>query len=65
MTEMLQREKCDGVVLACTELSCIELGESVRPYYIDALDVLVNRSITLSGGTIKPSLKIKPRQSRK
>nr|WP_283094658.1 amino acid racemase [Paenibacillus sp. ATY16] len=65
MTEMLQREKCDGVVLACTELSCIELSESVRPYYIDALDVLVNRSITLSGGTIKSSLKIKTHLSRK
>ncbi|WP_245987864.1 aspartate/glutamate racemase family protein [Cohnella lupini] len=56
MMEMLQREKCDGVVLACTELSCIELGESVRPYFIDALDVLVHRSITLSGGTIKPAI---------
>lgn len=41
-------EQCAGVILACTELSCIQLPDDLKDYYIDAMDVLVRQSIILS-----------------
>ncbi|MDL2310445.1 amino acid racemase [Peptostreptococcaceae bacterium OttesenSCG-928-C18] len=42
-------------ILACTELSCLNVPEELKNYYIDAMDVLVNKSIEYSGGKIKSS----------
>lgn len=44
---------CDCVILACTELSCIPIGGEAAGYCVDAMDVLVRRSIELSGKTVK------------
>ncbi|MCH1625909.1 aspartate/glutamate racemase family protein [Ferdinandcohnia quinoae] len=46
---------CSCVILACTELSCIKLSEDVQKYCIDAMDVLVEKSIELSGKKRKQS----------
>ncbi len=40
-------------ILACTELSCLEIPKDLKDNYIDAMDVLVNKSIEYSGGKIK------------
>lgn len=44
---------CACVILACTELSCIELGPDYAEGVVDAMQVLVERSIVLSGRTPK------------
>lgn len=44
---------CDCVILACTELSCIPLRAEIAASCIDAMDVLVKRSIELSGKTVR------------
>lgn len=51
--ELVTKEKCDCIILACTELSCIELSEQVDKYCIDSMDVLVKTSIEISGGKVK------------
>jgi aspartate racemase len=53
ISELVQNENCSIVILACTELSCIKLREDIAKYCIDAMDVLVNRSIELSGKNTK------------
>jgi aspartate racemase len=50
---MLGTLKCDAMILACTELSLIPLSESLKPYCVDAMDVLVERSIEATGKSIK------------
>lgn len=45
---------CDCVILACTEFSCIPISEEIAAYCIDAMDVLVRRSIERSGKQVKP-----------
>ncbi|SMF89574.1 aspartate racemase [Paenibacillus uliginis N3/975] len=47
--QLVYEERCQCVILACTELSCIELSNFYKECSIDAMEVLVNRSITLSG----------------
>lgn len=47
--QMIADYGCDRVILACTELSCIPLAEDYKRFVIDAMDVLVERSIALSG----------------
>lgn len=47
---MLKQYQCDRIILACTELSCLPLP-CYQDKVIDAMDVLLQRSITLSGGT--------------
>ncbi|WP_026673804.1 aspartate/glutamate racemase family protein [Alkalihalobacterium bogoriense] len=51
-----QNEGCHCVILACTEFSCIELSEEIMKDCVDAMDILVNRSIRFSGkqSKIKP-----------
>lgn len=49
--ELVDEGECACVILACTELSCIELGEATRSRCIDAMDILVKRSIEWSGRT--------------
>jgi len=51
--ELIEKDKCKCVILACTELSCINLSNEVSRYCIDAMDVLVEKSIELSGKKIK------------
>lgn len=50
---LLEEEQCDCVILGCTELSCIELDEQVKPYCVDAMQVLVNEAIERSGKALK------------
>ncbi len=47
------KENCNCIILGCTELSCIRLSEDVSKYCIDAMNVLVKKSIELSGKKIK------------
>ena len=49
---LVYEEQCKCVILACTELSCIELDGFYKECSIDAMEVLVNRSITLSGKSL-------------
>lgn len=57
---LIQQEGCNYVILACTELSCIKLNEDILPYCIDAMDVLVEKAITLSGKKLKEKYKSSP-----
>ncbi len=49
----IQDLQCDCVILACTELSCVELSESISRHCVDAMDVLVRRSIELSDKSVR------------
>lgn len=51
--ELREHRGCECVILACTELSCIVLGPEFEEHVVDAMQVLVERSITLSGRTPK------------
>lgn len=51
--KLVNEAGCDCVIIACTELSCITLSDEVKAHCIDAMSVLVARSIERSGkGTI-------------
>jgi len=54
--DLIFKQQCQCVILACTELSCIDLSADVAKYSIDAMDVLVEKSIKLSGKTVKSHL---------
>ena len=45
--------ECDCVILACTELSCLTLGDEAAAYCVDAMDVLVRRAIERSGKSVR------------
>jgi aspartate racemase len=47
--ELVVEQNCRCVILACTELSCIKLGSATSEVSIDAMQVLVEKAITLSG----------------
>lgn len=49
----LKKNGCDGAVLACTELSVFRANHELDSYYVDALEVLCRRCITLCGGKLK------------
>ncbi|MBU8879941.1 amino acid racemase [Bacillus sp. FJAT-29790] len=51
--DLISKEKCCCVILACTELSCMKLSDEVTKFCIDAMDVLVEKSIEYSGGQVK------------
>lgn len=51
--ELIFRDDCSCVILACTELSTIQLENDIKEYCIDALDVLVDESIRLSSKLMK------------
>ncbi|MFS1514439.1 aspartate/glutamate racemase family protein [Chengkuizengella sp. SCS-71B] len=51
--DFIFKQNCSCVILACTEFSCIKLSEEIQSYCIDAMDVLVERSIELSGKQLK------------
>jgi aspartate racemase len=56
--DLIYTENCQCVILACTELSCITLSEEIAPYCIDAMEVLVEKSILLSGRNVKKRLEV-------
>lgn len=50
----MRQQGCDAVVLACTELSCFKEYHALDAgFYIDALDILVEKSIRICGGKLK------------
>lgn len=51
--KMVDVSRCDCVILACTELSLINLSKYVSEFCIDAMDVLVEKSILYSGKNLK------------
>ncbi|MFD0590541.1 aspartate/glutamate racemase family protein [Paenibacillus sp. GCM10027627] len=51
--ELRDSHGCQYVILACTELSCIKLGPEYKDNVVDAMQVLVEKSITLSGRAVK------------
>lgn|SRR5690606_9320935 len=50
---LVEHENCKIVILACTELSCINLSDDIKKYSIDAMNVLVEKSIIRSGKQLK------------
>ncbi len=49
INDLVFKKDCSCIIIACTELSCIELSEDVTKHCIDAMNVLVQKSIELSG----------------
>lgn len=49
ITGLVHDDGCQGVIIACTELSCIPLGESASRHCVDAMNVLVRQAIERSG----------------
>ena len=56
--DLVFKEKCQCVILACTELSCINLSPEAAACSIDAMDVLIEKSITLSGRNVKKRVEV-------
>ncbi|MGM0884519.1 MAG: aspartate/glutamate racemase family protein [Bacillota bacterium] len=46
---LLVNDNCNCVIIACTELSLIPLRDEISQYCVDAMAVLVKKSIELSG----------------
>ena len=53
ITYLINEVKCSCVILACTELSCLQLSDETLTHCVDAMDVLVKQSIVLSGKEYK------------
>lgn len=49
----LNEKGCNFIILACTELSYLKASYNLPEYCIDALEILVDRSIKLSGKKVK------------
>lgn len=49
----LKTKGCDAVILACTELSYLKANYELPEYCVDALEVLVKKSIELSGKKVR------------
>lgn len=49
----LKKEGCEAAILACTELSCFAAFHEIGDFYVDALDVLCEESITACGGKLR------------
>lgn len=54
----LKEDGCDGAILACTELSVLKINYEAEPCFsdgfcVDAMQVLIDKSIELCGGRIK------------
>lgn len=54
ITDELRLEGCDRLVLGCTELSVLKKEYSLGAYYVDALEVLADRSIEACGYEVRP-----------
>ena len=44
---------CEAGILACTELSCFAKNYLLDSFYVDALEILCDKSILLCGGKLK------------
>ncbi len=51
--EELSEKGCQAAVMACTELSCFKEMYRLSDYYIDAMEVLAERSIEACGKQLK------------
>lgn len=51
--DLFEKDQCSCVIIACTELSCIELSQEVASRCVDAMDILVKKSIEMSGKVVK------------
>ncbi|MDQ0063902.1 aspartate/glutamate racemase family protein [Paenibacillus harenae] len=49
INDLVYKEGCNCVIIACTELSCIPISRQAMEISIDAMQVLVNQSIVRSG----------------
>lgn len=49
----LKKNGCDAAVLACTELSVFRTNHELNSFYIDAMQVLIDKCITFCGGRLK------------
>lgn len=52
----IKNQGCDGAVLACTELSVFRDEAKLSDYYIDALDVLCEKSILTCGKKLRETV---------
>ncbi|WP_256208816.1 aspartate/glutamate racemase family protein [Paenibacillus sp. CF384] len=46
--QLITEDGCQCIIIACTELSIVPLSEGTKQHCVDAMDVLVKRSIELS-----------------
>lgn len=51
--DMVRVQGCSKVILACTELSLLDLEETIQKFCVDAMDVLVKISIEQCGRKLK------------
>lgn len=51
--ELLEKDECSCVIIACTELSLIQLNEELSSRCVDAMEVLVKKAIVSSGKLVK------------
>lgn len=49
----LQESGAEAIILGCTELSLIKRDYAIDPGFIDAMEVLAQRSVVLCGGALK------------
>lgn len=49
----MKSEGCEVLIMACTELSCFKYYHNLGGYYVDAMDVLTEKSIISCGGKLK------------
>lgn len=53
---LVSERKCARVILACTELSLLDLDMAIRPLCIDAMDVLVSEAILRGEKDLKDTI---------
>mgnify|MGYP001558990012 CR=1 FL=1 len=53
VVEELRSKRCDVIVLACTELSYLKENNDLPEYCVDALEILAEKSVELSGKKLK------------
>ncbi len=49
----LKKSGCEAAILACTELSCFKSNHELTDYYVDAMQILCEKSILMCGGKLK------------
>ena len=49
----LKKSGCEAAILACTELSCFKANHELTDFYVDAMQVLCEKSILMCGGKLK------------
>ncbi|MEG0824791.1 MAG: amino acid racemase [Oscillospiraceae bacterium] len=49
----LREQNCDSAILGCTELSVYRVYHALPEFYVDAMEILVEKSITLCGKKLR------------